>query len=515
MRIVLCSMPDVAPVIMHESAFHMPNLGIASIGANLDEHHAVYVVDLVRRRRRVRRYLTGVLQKYRPHIVGLSAMTWQYATCLKLARLVRHLLPETRIVLGGYHATLMYEEIGASPEAADIDYLIRGEGETAFAALVTALESGGPLEQIPSLSHRVGNGFVHNPQGELQDLSRLKRPIRDKRRLTWGYHIMNHHCEVMETSRGCNRNCNFCSIRHMYGRAFRAFPTARILEDIDEIYYRRKARWIFVSDDNMVLDPQRVITLCEAITARGYRNLNFVVQADCTTMARNEAMVRAMARAGFVSVFLGIENASPANLKSAHKGDILEDSRKAVALCHESGIMVMGGMIFGFPEDGEDAIIANYTFLKSVGVDTTYCQILTPYPKTGVRRELMDAGLVTNPHDFTRYNGMWANVRTRHLSAERLHYLYWYHGLNVMGWWEPSEHIRRQGRLWTSIWRYAFRPMMKIVVARAQRKYGWEGRFQREVARLEALNRFEDLTPFEIPEAAGDAGARHARSNPA
>ncbi|HSO20636.1 MAG TPA: B12-binding domain-containing radical SAM protein, partial [Desulfosarcina sp.] len=131
------------------------------------------------------------------------------------------------------------------------------------------------------------------------------------------------------------------------------------------------------------------------------------------------------------------------------------------------------------------------------GADTAYCQILTPYPKTGIRRELMDAGLVVNPDDYTRYNGMWANVRTRHLSAERLHFLYWYHRLNVMGWWQPSERIRRQGRLWTSIWLYFFRPLMKIVVARAQARYGWEGRFQREVARLETINRFPDLAPFD------------------
>ena len=138
-------------------------------------------------------------------------------------------------------------------------------------------------------------------------------------------------------------------------------------------------------------------------------------------------------------------------------------------------------------------IIANYQFLKSSGADTAYCQILTPYPKTGIRQELMAAGLVTNPHDYTRYNGMWANVRTHHLSDNQLHYLYWYHRLKVMGWWEPSERIRQQGKLWTAIWLYFFRPLMKSVVARQEKKYGWKGRFAREVARIEQINRFPDL----------------------
>ena len=41
MKIILMSMPDVVPIIMHERAFHMPNCGIASLGANIDEGHEV------------------------------------------------------------------------------------------------------------------------------------------------------------------------------------------------------------------------------------------------------------------------------------------------------------------------------------------------------------------------------------------------------------------------------------------------------------------------------------------
>jgi hypothetical protein len=61
MKIILMSMPDVAPVIMHESAFHMPNCGMASVGANIDEGHEVFIIDLIRKRRQLRKYITGTL----------------------------------------------------------------------------------------------------------------------------------------------------------------------------------------------------------------------------------------------------------------------------------------------------------------------------------------------------------------------------------------------------------------------------------------------------------------------
>ena len=493
MKIVLISMPDVVPIIIHEAAVHMPNLGIASVGGNIDEHHEIFIIDLVRKRRSIKKYLTTTLGRIKPSLVGLSAMAWQYDTCIKIARLIKTLLPEVKIAIGGYHATLMFEEIAAAPESVWIDFMVRGEGEEVCRRLANALEGQDLLADIPSLSFKEDGRFIHNERGENLDLSRLKLPIRDKRRLTWGYHIIYSKIELLETSRGCTRTCNFCSMKHMYGRTFRTYPIARVLQDLDDIYYKRRVRWVFIVDDNMVLNPARVVELCDAIIAKGYRKLNLVVQADCISMANNEAMVKKMAEAGFRSVFLGIENASKKNLAAAGKGDICEASKKAIANCHRYGIMVIGGLIFGFPDDDEDSIIENYQFLKSIEADAAYCQILTPYPKTGMREHLLDEGLVSNTSDYKKYSGLWANVRTRHLDADRLQYLFWYHRQQVLGWWDPSQNASSRGMGWTMIWRFLFKPVLKMFYGRIMKKHGWEGRYQREVSRWSRINLFNDI----------------------
>lgn len=489
-------MPDVAPVIMHEAAFHMPNCGIASVGANIDEGHEVYIIDLIRKRSRLCSYLTHTLLKIRPELVGLSAMAWQYDTCIKLIRLIKHLLPDARIVIGGYHASLMYEEIALAPEAELIDFMIRGEGEEACRLLVNVLAGKGNFADIPSLSYKKNGRFVHNPQGELLDLSRIKLPIRDKRRLTSGYHVMLSKVEVTETSRGCTRACTFCSMKNMYGQTFRTYPIERVLADIDDIYHKRRTRLIFLADDNLVLDPARVIKICDAIIARNYTGLKLIVQADCITMSRNEEMVRKMSEAGMKSIFLGIENVSRKNLLAAHKGDIVEASRKAVEICHKYGIMVVAGLIFGFPDDDEAEIIENYKFLKSLNADTSYCQILTPYPKTVMRQDLLNQELVTNPHEYKWYNGIWANVKTRHLDKDQLQYLVWLHRQKVLGWWEPSKRAKAEGRLWWPIWTYALRPFLKFVINRNMKKIGWEGRYAQDMKRQAGVNVFPDLEKF-------------------
>ena len=496
MKIVLISMPDVIPIIIREMALHMPNHGIACVGGNVDEGHEVYLIDLVRKRRSIAAYLTKTLKRIHPDLIGLSAMTWQFPTCLAVIRLIKSILPDVKIAIGGYHATLMSREIAASPESKEIDFIIRGEGEEPFRRLVNALSGTDHLSDIPSLSRRQADGWIHNEAGTLCDLSRLKLPIRDQRRLTGGYHFMYSRIEVMETSRGCTRNCNFCSISHMYGRSYRTYPVERILADLDDIYFNRKTRLIFIADDNMVLNPKWVMTVCDAIIRRKYRNLRLIVQADCISVAQNEAMVAKMAEAGFQGLFLGIENASSHNLRTMDKADIADNAKRAVENCHRHGIMVIGGLIFGLPDDDEEAIRKNYQFLNDLEADAAYCQILTPYPKTRLREELIAAVLVTNPDHYERYNGFWANVKTRHLESDPLQYAFWYYRQTALGWWNPSAFAKQQGKLWTSFWTHMVKPVMKYFADRQTRKIGWEGQYQRYLDRLERMNRFPDLERF-------------------
>jgi radical SAM superfamily enzyme YgiQ (UPF0313 family) len=496
MKVVLISMPDVIPIVIHEMALHMPNHGIACIGGNVDEGHEVCLIDLVRKRSSISTYLTKILKKINPDLIGLSAMTWQYPTALAVIGLIRSILPHVKIAVGGYHATLMSGEMAASPESKDIDFIIRGEGEEVFRRLVNALAGTDRLETIPSLSYKQNGEWVHNERGALGDLSRLKPPIRDHRRLTGGYHFIYSRIEVMETSRGCTRNCNFCSINHMYGRSYRTYPIERIIADLDDIYFNKKTKLIFITDDNMVLNPKWVISFCDAVIQRKYRKLKLVVQADCISVADNEAMVKKMSEAGFRVVFLGIENVSSHNLRTMEKADIVEKAKRAIENCHRYGLMVIGGVVFGLPDDDEEAIRRNYQFLNDLEADASYCQMLTPYPKTKLREYLIDEGLVTNHDRYERYSGFWANVKTRYLESNQLQYAFWYYRQTALGWWKPSAFSGKQGRLWTSFWTYMVKPVMKFFIDRQIRRIGWQERYQRYIHRLEMMNRFPDLERF-------------------
>jgi anaerobic magnesium-protoporphyrin IX monomethyl ester cyclase len=110
----------------------------------------------------------------------------------------------------------------------------------------------------------------------------------------------------------------------------------------------------------------------------------------------------------------------PKNLKLFQKGDIIEKTKKAVALLREHGIAVMGGFIIGNPDDTEEDVREVFRACRKLRIDLPYVQCVTPYPGTKIRQELLEAGLVTNHDDLTRYTGFMCNVRTRHLTMKQL-----------------------------------------------------------------------------------------------
>src|SRR6185295_6529767 len=101
MNVLLLSMPDsfehMAPV-----AIRLPNGALASLASNVDRHHHVAIADLILVQGRVGATIERLMRERQPDVVGLSVMTFQRATAMKVAHLVKRLRPATHVVAGGY-----------------------------------------------------------------------------------------------------------------------------------------------------------------------------------------------------------------------------------------------------------------------------------------------------------------------------------------------------------------------------------------------------------------------------
>src|SRR5437879_4530769 len=101
MNVLLLSMPDSFEH-MPPIAVRMPNGALTSLAGNLDPKHPVAVADLILVQDRVRETVLDLVAKVKPDLVGLSVMTFQRATALKIVELIRGLQADVKVAVGGY-----------------------------------------------------------------------------------------------------------------------------------------------------------------------------------------------------------------------------------------------------------------------------------------------------------------------------------------------------------------------------------------------------------------------------
>lgn len=429
MRILLLSMPDS---FEHTPAvtIRMPNGALASLAGNVDPHHDVAIADLILAQQRVRETVTALVRTHRPDVVGLSVMTFQRRTALRVIALIRALDPTIRIVVGGYDpslATDVYE-----PPASGVDFIVRGEGDVTFRDLIRALEQGASTDGIPGLSARDGDRFRHGPDRHAAALEQINPPKRAARVLS-GYTFMGRPVDVVETSRGCTYDCSFCSIIEMRGRNFFTGSLERVIADIRDAR-DRGARVVFLVDDNISLDVKRFEALCRAIVEAGLNDIDYLVQAMTSAIANHgETLAPLMRQAGFRYVFLGIENvldedlaflrASAKNARREHGRRTGNATIRAIELLHAHKMLIVGGLIVGSPDDTRASIETNLAFARRY-IDWPYIQHPTPYPRTPMTREFREQDLIVSDAP-EEYDGTTAVVRSKHLDAEEIEFLRW------------------------------------------------------------------------------------------
>ena len=183
-------------------------------------------------------------------------MTFQFEDTMRLAKSVKEFNRQIKIILGGYHPTVEFENILTGEDKQCVDFIIRNEGENTFNLLIEQIQGKGHFGGIPSLSYIEKETAIHNPQGDLLDLDHLKIPDRGCRVIHKGFHILGRPADVIETSRGCVNHCKFCSIRQMYGTKFRKYKIERVIQDIIDAR-NHGAQAILIVDDNITVDAIR------------------------------------------------------------------------------------------------------------------------------------------------------------------------------------------------------------------------------------------------------------------
>ena len=252
-------------------------------------------------------------------VVGLTAVTPTINTAIDIAREVKHANPDSLVILGGAHATLLPEETLTS--APEIDVIVRGEGEDIAIRLLQAIEHEQPLPDVPSITYRENGKVVSNPAGsanvELDSLPFLAYHLLPwKRFKPHPPHGRALPFAAIITSRGCPYKCAYCS-KPIFGSRFRAQSPERVLEEVAYYTERLGAREIAFYDDVFTLNKNRAHAIADGMLQKGLK-----IHWTCETRVNlvDRELLRHMKQAGCYAISYGIESASQKILDALDKG---------------------------------------------------------------------------------------------------------------------------------------------------------------------------------------------------
>jgi anaerobic magnesium-protoporphyrin IX monomethyl ester cyclase len=402
-----------------------PPTGLLALAAYVEEEMEGLEIDLVDCQAESLDWkgLERRVRSFEPSVVATSGFTCNAYTCAKVAEIAKAFDRDIATCVGGQHFSFTdVESLRCYPE---IDYVIRGEGEVTFAALLRALRKGEDLTGVEGLSFRHDGEVVRNrPRQLIEDLDRLPFPA---------YHLLEksldkYHFKMMaggsrymiiEGSRGCFHRCSFCTQWRHWGARWRTKSPKRIAADMARLRDEFGAGFIWLTDDNFEFG-RRGRELGEELKQRRFNDSNpWFFQARTDDIVQHPGEVAQLAAVGNNWQLIGVENHSPQVLEQFRKGVRIEDAAGAVRILKENDITAQMMVIIGSRSDTHESIQALRDFTMELDGDLAIFTCLTPMPGTDLYEEAMRNGWIEDAN-FDHYDMAHAIMPTETLTRSEV-----------------------------------------------------------------------------------------------
>lgn len=340
------------------------------------------------------------LLKRKPDLVALTALTPTIGRALETAQVVKETLPDSIVVMGGYHPTFNFIE---TLEDENVDIVIRGEGEYIMLNLVQALENQSSLHDVKGIVFEDKNSkeIVVNPEAPLiQDLDELPFPALNllpmkKYRLL----DMDTHMTTMITTRGCPMQCSFCSSAAMHGKKIRERSVENIVDEIEYLNTNYDTDTIAFMDDTFTLKKRKVMAICDEILKR-----NIEIMWGCTSRVDtlDEKLLKKMKEAGCITIFIGVESADQQQLDNMCKNTTIAKIENAFKIAHKLKIRTIASVALGMPGDTKEIMNKTVKFVHKLKPNYAIYSLATPYPGTRFYKEAFEKNLI-KIKDWSKY----------------------------------------------------------------------------------------------------------------
>lgn len=321
-----------------------------------------------------------------PAVVGFSNYIWNTQYNLTLAKKIKAEYPECVIIFGGHNVP----PDNSFLEKYDfIDFLIHGEGEEAFKALLLQLSKDGKdFSAVPNLSYRTAEGtFAKNPTEILKGTDYPSPYLTGLFDYIFEENPDMQLDAIIETSRGCPRDCAYCDWG-CNSQRIKLFPIERVYAEIDW-FAAHKVKFIWGADANFGAYERDMDIVDYFIKVReetGYPErirTNYAMNKHEAVFKINQKFEKyGLSKEGATLSFQSLNPETLANI--GRRNMSLDKFSKLISMYKKAGVTTYSELIVGLPGETYESFCKGIGALLAAGqhrMITVYnCEILPNAP---------------------------------------------------------------------------------------------------------------------------------------
>jgi len=418
---------------------------------NIDKTKAsVKIIDMILEKKPIEFFIN----KYKPHIVGMTAYITHVGAVKEMARKIKCLSNKTITVVGGVHAEVIPEDFTSKY----IDYIICSNPVETFNKIIDRVRAGVDTKDIdetyiksnehqPRLASccrdtkETGETYIKSNKHQLYMESccrgtkeiegtyvKGKKHVRTssynilppdrssvKKYRKKYYYMFHNPCALIKTSLGCPYTCSFCFCKEITGGKYFARKIDEVMEELESI----KEREIYIVDDDFLFNENRLNLFCDELERRNIHK-RFLVYGRADFIASHEKVIGRLSRHGLSAVIVGVESVREKDLKDFNKRSSLENNEKAIRILQKYGIELYATMILQ-PDFTKKDFRQIEDYIIGLNVSFVNLQPLTPLPGTEIYDDYKDKILVSRK-DYAMWDLAHIVLEPKYMSIRQYYY---------------------------------------------------------------------------------------------